>query len=364
MSLKKKIISGILGTSLLLGSMGIVHAQEITHKVQYGDTFWLIAQQYKVSTQELMKINQANENTIIYPGQLLKIPGDNSTEKVHIVQKGDVFWSIAYSYGVSTKDLMAYNGANESTILYVNQKIKIPTANSTTNQVHTATVEAAKPYISYITHTVVKGDDPWKLSLQYGILMQEILDANNLNQNSWLTIGDQIKIPVHHVPVKATPGEQYGEYLDWWTEAQYVLPMGAEFTIVDFYTGKSFKAKRTTGANHSDTEALTAEDTKAITAIWGGKLGWERRPVIVEYKGRKIAASMSSMPHAGNDAGPGGEYTSWRSDSYGPGTNYDWVKNNGMHGHFDLHFSNSTKHKDGEIDLEHQKNIQIAAGIK
>jgi hypothetical protein len=157
---------------------------------------------------------------------------------------------------------------------------------------------------------------------------------------------------------------EFGEYLDWWTEAQYVVPVGSQFEIVDFYTGKSFKAKRTTGANHADCEALTVTDSNIMKAIWGGNFSWVTRPVIIRYSGRKIAASVSSMPHAGNDNAPGGVYTSWRSGNYGAGYNLDWVKGNGMNGVFDVHFSNSTRHSDGKIDLSHQKNIKIAAGVK
>lgn len=86
--------------------------------------------------------------------------------------------------------------------------------------------------------------------------------------------------------------------------------------------------------------------------------------MIIKYNGRKIAASVSSMPHAGNDNAPGGVNTSWRSGNYGPGYNLDWVKGNGLDGVFDIHFLNSTRHSDGKIDSDHQENIKIAAGIK
>ena len=45
---------------------------------------------------------------------------------------------------------------------------------------------------------------------------------------------------MHHVPIKATPGEKYGELLDWWTEAQYVVPRGATFEVVDFIPENHF----------------------------------------------------------------------------------------------------------------------------
>lgn len=168
---------------------------------------------------------------------------------------------------------------------------------------------------------------------------------------------------MHNVPVKSTPGPQYGEALDWWTEAQYVIPIGADFEVLDYNTGKSFFARRTTGANHADCEALTAEDTQKIKEIWGGSFSWSKRPVLIKYNGRKIAASMAGMPHAGNDSAPADKWTSWRSDNWGAGPNYDYIKNNDMDGHFDIHFLNSTKHSDGAVDTGHQANIKISSGL-
>lgn len=53
---------------------------------------------------------------------------------------------------------------------------------------------------------------------------------------------------------------------------------------------------------------------------------------------------------------------SWRSGDYGPGINYDKIKGNGADGHFDIHFLNSVRHKDGQVDVEHQAMVRIAAG--
>ena len=68
------------------------------------------------------------------------------------------------------------------------------------------------------------------------------------------------------------------------------------------------------------------------------------------------------MPHAGLDSVAGGVVTNDRSGGYGRGTNFDYVKNNGIDGHFDIHFAGSTRHMDGKQDPDHQKMIKIAAG--
>jgi len=406
MNIRKTIICGTISLGILIGSSVPSFAQNATYTVQSGDTFWKIASKYGVSTLSVINANNANENTILYPGQKITIP--LNSQKIHTVVSGDTYWTISQQYGVSfskllaannatvdswlkigdkvvipseeetgsylthivqagdtfyliskkynvnMNSLMSLNGANENTILYVGQKIKIP---------KTSTPPAASgPYVTYDNYTVQKGDTPWSISMKFGIPFEELLKANNLNSSSYLNIGDVIKIPVHHVPVKSTPGPQYGELLDWWTEARYVIPLNATFEAVDFYTGRSFKAKRTTGALHADCETLSWADTEAMKSIWGGNFSWLRRPVIIKINGRQIAASATAMPHAGNDAVAADAWADWRSGDYGAGPNYDYIKNNGMDGHFDIHFLNSTRHSDGKVDVEHQKQINIAAG--
>ncbi len=415
MNFKKLVIIGTFSTSILLSSINIGYAQDIGYKVQPGDTFWIISQKYDVPIDRLMQANNATQNTILYVGQNLVIPSNNANDEkvhtvqagdtfwiisqkydvgilslmeannatentvlyigdkitippkmqkeVHIVQPGDTFWIISQKYEVDIKELMAYNGADETSILYAGQKINIPTSTNNPNTIPTDTASSTKPYVTYTEYTVQKGDILWDIAIKFGIPFTELLEVNNFTSSTYLNIGDIIKIPVHHVPVKETPGEKYGEYLDWWSEAQYVLPVGSKFEIIDFYTGKSFMAKRTTGSNHADAETLTLNDTERMKEIWGGNFSWARRPIIIKYNDRKIAASASSLPHAGNDETPGGIHTSWRSGDYGAGYNLDWVKGNGIDGVFDIHFTNSTRHMDNQTDSQHQENIKIAAGL-
>ncbi len=154
------------------------------------------------------------------------------------------------------------------------------------------------------------------------------------------------------------------EVLDWWTAANKVFARGSNAKVIDVRTGKSFNIKRTYGRNHADCETLTKEDTKIMKEIWGGEFSWSRRPVIVEIDGRLLAASMAAMPHAGLDNKPANVTVSSRSLGYGRGANLDAVKNNGISGHFDIHFKNSRTHGTNRVDAAHQKAIKEAAAAK
>ncbi len=338
-------------------------SDKLLYKVVNGDTYWKIASRFGLSTYELLSANTALNNDYLEVGDIVIIPQDKST---HIVQSGETYWKIAQKYNVDIYDLLKTNNAANNDYLEVGDKIIIPSNgsnnNTSSNQSSDTSISTSgKPYITYKNHTVKSGETQWTIAMDYGLQVSDLYDANGHSESTVLDIGDVIKIPVHNIPVTSTPGDKYGEYLDWWTEAQYVVPINAEFKIVDFYTGKSFMAKRTIGANHSDTETLTAKDTAIYKELFGG-FSWKKRPVVIEYNGRKIAASIAGMPHAGNESALGGVYSTWRSGDYGAGTNFDYVKNNNMDGHFDLHFKNSTRHKDGQIDPTHQSNIKIAAG--
>ncbi|RKD30085.1 LysM peptidoglycan-binding domain-containing protein [Thermohalobacter berrensis] len=362
--LKKIIVSTIAAS--LIGTSATAYAW--TYEVKSGDTFWKISQRYGVSLDKLMESNNATENTILYVGQKLTIP-DNNDYFYYEVKSGDTPYLISEKFGISLENLLSLNNLNQYSIIYPGDKLKIPASNKSTANITNSTPstfipEQPRTYITYKEHTVQPGDNFWTLSLKYGVPVKELLKVNNADTNTRLYVGDTVTIPVHNVPEMERAGEKYGEYLDWWNGAQYVIPIGATIKVIDFYTGKSFMAKRTTGASHADVEALTKEDTEKLKDIWGGNFSWVRRPVIVEYNGRKIAASASGMPHAGNDSDRGGYYTSWRSGDYGPGINLDYVKNNGMNGHFDIHFLNSQRHKDGKVDEKHQENVKIAAGIR
>ena len=264
-------------------------------------------------------------------GSVTLPPAGSEGSSTYTVKSGDTLWKIANTYGMTVGSLQAINGLSGTTI-YPGQQLIVK-----------AGVNAPEPAgntVTYTSYTVQSGDTIWDLSIKFGIPQQELLKANNLTVNSRLSIGQKLTVPVHHIAVKSTVSEKHGEYLDWWTEAQYVFPINKVATVTDFKTGRSFKVKRTIGANHADCEPLTASDAATIKEIWGGSYSWTERAVIVNADGRKIAASMSSMPH-----------------------DIDYIKDNNFNGHFDIHFKNSTRHSDGTVNNAHQQQVKIAAGL-
>ena len=281
-------------------------------------------------------------------------------EQTYTVKAGDTLWALSQKHKVSIEQLKEANGLKGTTI-YVGQRLTIPIGNKTPDESHDPNQSVT---ITYTNYKVKAGDSIWSIALNHSVPQNELMKANNFNSNTILYVGQIVKVPEYNVPVKPTPGSQYGEFLDWWTEAQYVLKFNVPFTVTDFYTGVSFEAVRTFGANHADCEPSTASDAKAITNLWNKYHSsfWTARPIIITINGRKLAASMTAAFHAGLDSAPNGAYVNNRSGGYGYGQNFDAIKGNGADGHFDIHFLNSTTHGTGTVNQNHQNAIRIAAG--
>lgn len=160
----------------------------------------------------------------------------------------------------------------------------------------------------------------------------------------------------------ASRGGSSSNYLvPWFGGAENIFKIGDIAEVYDIWTGRTFKIKRTYGYNHADCEPLTAEDTKIMKSIYGGEWSWSRRPIMITVNGRKLAASMAGMPHAGVEDAPANTYVSSRSGGYGAGDNLDAVKGNNMSGVFDVHFLNSRTHGSNKVDSNHQNAIKEAA---
>ncbi len=303
----------------------------------------------EVPTPKSRIINNTTYVPIRFISEVLQyqVDWDSSTKTVSIttskaelytVSAGDTLWLISQRFNTTVTAIKEANSLT-SDIITVGQVLYIPpVAKQKTTSISQTTEE---PTITYRAHTVVSGDNAWNLSIQYGIPMTELLEVNGLTLDSVLTLGQQLNIPIHHIPIQPVVSEKYGELLDWWTEAQYVFPIGTTAKMIDIQTGKSCYVKRTIGAYHADTEPLTAKDTAIMKEVWGGAFSWNYRAVIIEVDGRRIAASATFMPHS-----------------------IQYITDNEFDGHFDIHFLNSTRHKDGLIDNEHQRHIKIAAGIQ
>lgn len=356
----------------------------LVYQAMSGDSLWIISQLFGTSISGLKQLNGLTTDSI-YVGQTLIIkaftpsnsvfpaiitknatlrtgPGSSTAAlniipawtNVNIVGKSGGWFKITSTYG---------NGYVYYSVISVKQDISSTSGNSTYFN-NIISIDTSKDTITYIKYTVQKNDYLWAVSLKFGIPDYELAAANNISNTANLVPGQVLTIPVHTIPVKNLVAPGYGELLDWFKEAQYVFPIGKVGKFIDLETGNSFMAKRTMGATHSDTEALTYQDAQMMKQIFGGSWTWNTRPFILEVDGRRIAISVSGMPHAGVDGVPFLQNVDNRSDGWGYGPNLDSISGNGMDGHFDVYFTNCLRHKDYRIDSSHQYNVLVAGGLQ
>ncbi len=230
-------------------------------------------------------------------------------------------------------------------------------------------VKPIKPTTDF-TYSVKPGDTLYDLAATYGVTVDNIMAANgldsdklSLDQKLLIPVSGKVKAikPVHKTTltvvkqVQHTPkvlvsrarynGRAVGQLIKW-SEARNIFGIGAVATVIDVNTGYTFKIRRKGGHNHADCEPLTSADTAVMKKIYGS-WSWDRRAIVVEINGKKIAASMAGMPHGSDD-----------------------VSGNDFSGHFDIHFSGSmthgseyTKSRVPMVDSDHQAMVRKAAGL-
>ena len=123
-----------------------------------------------------------------------------------------------------------------------------------------------------------------------------------------------------------------------WDLVNPLWPRETTARIYDVETGLSLVVWRLYGTYHADVEPLTSYDTYQLKRIYGNRWSWARRAIIVELRGRYIAASMNGMPHG-----------------------YYRIKDNDFPGQFCIHFLGSRLHKNRQVDADHQAMVLKAA---
>ena len=94
------------------------------YTVRYGDSFWSIANKYGMNMYTLAANNGLSINSVIYPGQRLKVSGNvQVTQKVHYVKYGETLSGIAAQLGTTVSHLQAVNGIRNANYIWVGQRI-------------------------------------------------------------------------------------------------------------------------------------------------------------------------------------------------------------------------------------------------
>ncbi len=159
-----------------------------TYIVKLGDTLYGISNQYGVSVNDLMNLNNVKPENLKV-GQRILIPTKTGTNPdstfKYIVKKGDSLYSIAKRYDTTVNDLVSLNNL-KSTNLSINQELLIPEKYS----------EVTLP--NYKNYQVKKGDTLYGIAKANNVNIDTLIKDNNLS-NTNLSIGQNLKIRVEVV---------------------------------------------------------------------------------------------------------------------------------------------------------------------
>ena len=177
-----------------------------------GDTISGIAGKFGLATGEVLKLNNLQASTIIYPGQKIQLNGSQAAPAPqpsapaapaadaggsdYTVKSGDTLSAIAARHGVRLSEVLGWNGLNMSSIIYPGQKVKIGAGSAA--PAPTAPAPAATPApapASSGSYTIKSGDTLSGIAARNGVRLSDVLSANQLTMSSIIYPGQKLAIP-------------------------------------------------------------------------------------------------------------------------------------------------------------------------
>ena len=164
----------------------------IEHKIQKGETAYFIAQKYKVSIDEIYKLNPESQNGI-KDNQIIKIPVHSAEKQnpnqqiTHIVGAKETLFGLSKQYNVSVEAIQNANPILANG-LQIGQELSIP--QNPANLSKTEITASSK-----VTHQVVAKESLFSIARQYNVSVQDLENLNKELLQNGLQIGQTIAIP-------------------------------------------------------------------------------------------------------------------------------------------------------------------------
>jgi LysM repeat protein len=175
------------GQKLALEAGQVRDGSGLVHRVSPGETLSEIAGKYEVSLKEILAANNLGTNSLIYPDQKIRIPGAAAAAAgnglaVYKVKSGDTISGIASEYEVSTDAVLAANNLARSSRIYPGQELLVPVSGAT-GSCGKATV-----------HEVRRGESIYSIAKKYSVPCEELLSINDLTSSAVIYPGQMITV--------------------------------------------------------------------------------------------------------------------------------------------------------------------------
>ncbi|MCV9929934.1 LysM peptidoglycan-binding domain-containing protein [Flavobacterium sp. LS1R49] len=171
----------------------------IEHKIGKGETAYFIAQKYKVSLDEIYKLNPESQ-TGLKDNQIIRIPVHSPSVKeneknqiTHTVAAKETLFGLSKQYNVSVEAIQNVNASILTDGLKIGQELVIPQDAASKTKVTTATVNTVTS--SKVTHQVLAKESLFSIARQYNVSVQDLETLNKETLLNGLQIGQTIAIP-------------------------------------------------------------------------------------------------------------------------------------------------------------------------
>jgi LysM repeat protein len=190
------------------------------YTIARGDTISGIAGKFGLDTYEVLKLNNLQPSTLIYPGQKIKLSGSATSPAPaapaaaptapatqatgggsYTVKSGDTLGAIAARHNVSLSDIFSWNGLNMRSVIYPGQKVKVgagEAAAPAAPALQPASAPAAPapaPAAPTGSYTIKAGDTLSAIASRHGVKLSDILAANQLNMTTVIFPGNKLVVP-------------------------------------------------------------------------------------------------------------------------------------------------------------------------
>jgi len=169
-------------------------SKKATYAVRRGDSLWSIGQKFNVSERQLRVWNKLGHSDFIRPGQNLIVSAGAAPKTAkskgvgkpgqYQVQSGDNLWLIANRHGVTTAQLMDWNGLSPRHILQPGDKLTL------------YGVKSDQDSLRKITYKVRRGDTLWDIGRRFDVGTRQIMEWNRLAAEDILQPGDKLTLLV------------------------------------------------------------------------------------------------------------------------------------------------------------------------
>lgn len=214
------IPASVVSTTIPAAFQPAQPAAPAEYTIVRGDTVSAIAGRFGLDTGEILKLNNLQANTIIYPGQKLKLSGSPTSAApapapaaapaapapgagaTYTVKSGDTLGAIAARHNVALSDVFTWNNLSMRSIIYPGQKIKVGGGSAPAPAAPAPAAPAPAPAALASTsapatgsYTIKAGDTLSAIASRNGVKLSDLLSANKLSMSTIIYPGSKLVIP-------------------------------------------------------------------------------------------------------------------------------------------------------------------------